>query len=79
MKTAEKLLVHLAEHVRELPPAVGSLTLRLPIRGIDDASELRRAVQEAQARGYLEKAVETTPGVFVASVSKDGAEVFAPK
>ncbi len=79
MSTDEKLLVHLAEHLREMPDHDAPVSLRLPIRGIHDGEELRRAVQEAWRRGYFLRVEEGQGPVFVANVSAAGAAVFAPK
>lgn len=64
-KTDLELMASLAAHLRPLREPRKSLTLRLPIPGLDDADELRRAVHVAEAKWYFENVTQT--------VGSDGA------
>jgi hypothetical protein len=57
-KTDLELMVVLGAHLRTFREARTSLTLRLPIAGLADADELRRAVHVAKAKWYLENVTQ---------------------
>ena len=80
MKTDTELLASLSAHLHKTPGITKSVSLRLPIAGFDDADELRRVVEVAEAKWFLENIVRgagPSGPAWTFDLTARGVEAFA--